>query len=88
MAVFGVCKPLVAASIIAAVISFFALGVLVVSPILSSSQPTAYRGILIPRYGSIPLDGFSKGVDELDGSSTGAEEKDGIEESGDWQRKR
>ena len=69
-------KLLMTAWIVLFLIACFALSVIVVLPLLPSSQPVLPRGISNPRYGAVPLDR----------SLNGMKEKDQIEEREGWQR--
>ena len=71
-------KPSIAAWIVLAVITCFASSMTVVLPLLRSSHPMLLHGIINPRYGAVPLDR----------SSDGMEERDQMEEGGNWQRRR
>ena len=71
-------KPSIAAWIVLAVITCFASSMTVVLPLLRSSHPMLLHGIINPRYGAVPLDR----------SSDGMEETNHMEEGGDWQRRR
>jgi hypothetical protein len=71
-------KPSIAAWIVLVVIICFASSMIVVLPLLRSSHPMLFHGIINPRYGVVPLDR----------SSDGMEERDQMEEGGDWQRRR
>ena len=73
-----VSKPLMAAWVIVALISCFALSMVIVLSSLPFSQSVMHHGIIIPRYGSVPLDH----------SSIGMEESDEMEEREGWQRRR
>ena len=71
-------KPSIAAWIVLAVITCFASSMIVALPFLRSSHPMLLHGIINPRYGAVPLDR----------SSDGMEERDQIDDGGDWHRRR
>jgi hypothetical protein len=77
VAITEVGKPQVAAWVIVALIACFALGMIIVVPLLPFTSPPGHHGIINPRFGSVPLRR----------SSTELEEGDNREDSDGWQQR-
>ena len=66
MASFYEFKSSIAAWVVLAMITCVASSMIVVLPLLRSSHPVLLHGIINPRYGAVPLDRSSDGMEERD----------------------